>query len=180
MDNWGYQILIGTIMGGSSLIKPAKGNNYFLSMRSTNELWLKWKILQLESFFIKKNVFKDKNTYRVTSNCSSFLTEIRTEFYSNNRRIVSSSILDNLQDIGLAVWFLEDGGRIGRNKKNAYLNCKKYGKLAKLIENYFNSMSICCKLSSNRIVFSVKGTQKLFKIIAHRFPDFMHYKLESL
>jgi hypothetical protein len=180
IDSWGEQVLMGTILGGSSLIKPSKGKNYFLSMRSTNHLWISWKASQLFPIFNNKFIFKDKNTYRIASKCCPFLTNVYQNFYQNNKRYLSIKVLDSLRDIGVAVWFLEDGGRIGRNKKNAYLNCKKYGIQAKDIETYFNQMNIKCKLSSNRIIFSVQGTQKLFKIIAHRFPDFMHYHLENL
>ena len=37
-------VLIGTILGGSSLAKPPRGKNYYLSMRSQNKQWLQYKI----------------------------------------------------------------------------------------------------------------------------------------
>ena len=38
------QTLYGTILGGSSIIKPDRGKNCYLAMRDNNKLWLDYKI----------------------------------------------------------------------------------------------------------------------------------------
>ena len=57
------QVLYGTILGGSSLIKPEKGKNCYLAMRDNDRLWLSYKIESLQEFFkIDQNTIKrDKN-----------------------------------------------------------------------------------------------------------------------
>ena len=45
------QILYGTILGGSSIIIPNNGRNYYLAMRGNNKIWLNYKIEALKCFF---------------------------------------------------------------------------------------------------------------------------------
>ena len=177
MDDNAKQIIWGTIMGGSSLVLPKGGKNYYLLMRSNDPLWLKWKMAQID-LFDNKGFYSYKNTYKVYSKCDNFLTSSYTYFYENNKRIISQNILELLRDIGLAVWFLDDGGKTGRNRKNAYLNAKKHGKHSDLILEYFTSLSLDCSINNNkRIIFSVKSTESFLKIIAPCFPEFMHCRL---
>lgn len=177
------QILIGTILGGSSLIKPPHGVNYYLSMRSQDSRWLEYKMLELPRFYPKIKICKYNTTYRANSICSPKVTSIYNLMYKNKRRQINMKTLDALRDIGIAVWYLENGGKTGRNKKNAYINVTKFGKIgAELVKKYFDEiLSISCNLNWDgdrmKIVFSVPGTCLLFKTIAHRFPPFMLNRL---
>lgn len=177
-----HQILIGTILGGSSLVKPPKGKNYYLSMRSNNKEWLEYKMQQMPDFFKSSSVHKYGSTYRCNSSCTSDLTNIKNILYSGPDRKITMEILDSLRDIAIAIWFLDGGGKTGRNKKNAYLNTTKFGpKGSKTINQYFNEIDIKCNINHDgkrlKVLFSVDSTISLFKIIAHHFPQFMEYRL---
>jgi hypothetical protein len=118
------------------------------------------------------------NTFRANSPCNEQLTSIYQMLYSKGRRTITMEILDQLMDIGIAIWYLDSGGRTGRNKKNAYINVTKFKiKGAKIIEQYFNEVGMACKINRDgnrlKIVFSVNGTVVLFKTISHQFPEFM-------
>jgi len=65
------------------------------------------------------------------------------------------------------------------------LNATKFGDDgAKIVMNYFDSLDMPCSINKSktriRILFTVKGTEVLFKLIAPLFPSFMYYRLEGI
>ena len=72
--NFQSQILIGSVLGGSSLVKPPKGVNYYLSMRSNNDKWLMYKISEMPDFFTNCNISCYKGTLRCNSCCHKKIT----------------------------------------------------------------------------------------------------------
>jgi hypothetical protein len=176
------QVLIGTILGGSSLVKPPKGINYYLSMRSQNELWLEYKMQQMSDLFSSPKINWYNNTFRCNSSCSEKLTVYYNEMYDGNRRKITMSLLDKLKDIGIAVWFLESGSKTGRNRKNAYINTTKFGEDGtKIVHQYFNEVDLECNVNRDgkriKVLFTVEGTLNLFRVIAHEFPKFMLHRI---
>jgi len=177
-----HQILIGTVLGGSSLVKPPKGKNYYLSMRGKNEMWLNYKMAQMPDFFKSGSVHKYGNTFRCNSSCSSILTDIKDVLYDGNKRKVAMEVLDSLRDVALAIWFLDGGSKTGRGKKNAYINTTKFGEDGtKIVMQYFNEVEMSCNVNRDgkrlKILFGVESTVSLFKVIAHQFPPFMYNRL---
>lgn len=176
MTDWQQNILVGTVLGGSSLVKPPSGVNYYLSMRDTDLLWLSYKTQELSEYFGEKQPILDGKTYRFNSYCSEELTKLHDSLYDGHQRRLTEEVLLPIRDIGFAVWFIDSGGQTGRNKKNVYLNSTKIGKTGTdLIVGYFQEMGITCKpsISNNRmrVLFSVEGSIQFLKIVAHRIPD---------
>jgi hypothetical protein len=180
--NFQSQVLLGTVLGGSSLVKPPKGINYYLSMRSQNEKWLFYKMAEMNGYFSEMKLHKYGNTYRCNSCCHESITKLYEDLYNGPNRQIKMSILDTLTDTGIAMWFLDSGGKTGRGKKNAYINTTKFGEEGtKIILQYFNELDLNCNINHDgkrlKILFSVTGTESLFKIIAHRFPTFMYDRI---
>lgn len=180
--NFQLQILIGTVFGGSSLIKPPKGINYCVSMRSNNKKWLEYKMLEMSDFFDNFNLKKYGNTYRCSSSCHPKITELHDKIYQNGKRNVTMNVLDTLTDTGLATWFLDGGSKTGRGKKNAYINTTKFGEEGtQIILKYFQEVGMDCTINHDKnrlkILFSVDGTEVFLKTIAHRFPTFMYHRI---
>jgi hypothetical protein len=176
------QVVVGTVLGGSSLIKPPKGANYYLSMRDQNELWLKYKMEEMPHLFGKSKIHIYGKTLRVNSCCSPILTEMKDLLYDGTKRIILMETLDKLMDIGLSTWFLDGGNKTGRNCKNAYINTTKYGQEGtEIVLQYFNEVGMPCNINRDgyrlKVLFTVKGTEVLFKTIAHKFPKFMYFRL---
>ena len=142
-----HQILVGTILGGSSLVKPPKGKNYYLSMRGKNEKWLKYKMEAMPDYFNNVVLHKYGNTYRCNSTCSQTLTEIKDILYDGNKRKITMPVLDTLKDVALAIWYLDGGSKTGRGRKNAYINTTKFGEDGtNIIVQYFNEIDFPCKI----------------------------------
>lgn len=122
------EIILGTILGGSSIVKPAKGRNCYLSMRGRDSHWLEYKAVQLKAIAADApfTLPKTGGTYRWHSCCYPFLSEYRNEFYTKKgRRSLHQSSLDPLRDWGLAVWFV-DCGRFDGNE--IVMNTNVWGK----------------------------------------------------
>lgn len=174
LTNWQQQIVIGTVLGGSSLIKSKCGKNYYLSMRCKNNLWLNYKTQELSNIFLK-----DSYNYRCNSICCEELSIIHDKLYHNkNRCVIKESVLYPMLDIGLAIWFLDAGGFCGRSNKNVFINTTKLNKdgTNNVIE-YFKELDIVCRrtMSNNRIriIFDINSSEKFVKIIEPRIPLFM-------
>lgn len=173
--------LIGTVLGGSSLVKPPKGVNYYLSMRSQNRDWLIYKMGHMEKYFEESSIYQYGNTYRVNSCCHGDLTDVYETLYEENKRKVTMKVLDPFMDMGLSVWFLDNGGKTGRDKKNAYLNTTKFGEAGTdVIKEYFCSLEVPCNVNRDkerlRVLFTVEGTERYMEIIAYCFPPFMSHR----
>lgn len=178
------QIIWGSLLGGASLIKPKLGKNYYLAFRSSNADWIEYKIQELKDFFWELKGTKQGNTYRCQTIALPYFTELRKVFFQENKRKIDIDILSLLTAEGIAVWFLDGGGKTGRGNQNAYLNTTLFGEQGtQIIQNFFNEIiEIPCQINKNkerrRIVFSLEGTLELFKIIAGEFPTFMEYRLD--
>ncbi len=179
------QIIIGCVLGGCSLSKQSKGKNYYLAMRSKDILWLKYKMEELYNCFETTEVSRQNITYMCNSHCSESFTCFHEMLYKNGKRDVTTHLLDKLKDIGLAIWFIEAGGWGGRDRKNAYINTTLLSdNSSEIIKDYFNSMiGIRCSINTakdrRKILFSVKGTEKILKLILPKFPPFMLQRIEK-
>lgn len=172
------QIIYGTILGGSSIIKPKKGKNCYLAMRDKEENWLKYKINLLNNLFKNSEnmIKKDKNTYRCYSVAYPIFNEIHHIFYHEKNKIISRNTLDLLTDQAWMVWFV-DAGR--KSKKKCYLRTHKFGEQgSKIISDYFNSLECECEVHKSRnrfeVVFTNKGSLEFLKIISPSKPDFLN------
>ena len=116
VSDWQKQIIIGTVLGGSSIVKPAKGRNCYLFMRSKNKDWLIYKTTELEGFSSQRPFNLEGNTLRWHSNCYPIFNEFYELFYKNGKKIVTMNILDRLRDIGLAIWY-GDAGKLNRRHR---------------------------------------------------------------
>jgi hypothetical protein len=171
------QVLYGTILGGSSIIRPSKGKNCYLAMRDKNKDWLSYKVDMLSNFFkIDKNTIKkDKNTYRVYSVAYPIFNDMHNIFYKNSSKIIARETLEVLTDESWMVWFLDSGRR---SKRKCYLRTQKFGKTgSETIAEYFRSLDCECSTHQCRgryeVVFTNNGTVEFLKYITPKTPDFM-------
>lgn len=171
------QTLFGTILGGSSIIKPDRGKNCYLAMRDSNKLWLDYKIEMLSDFFKidGQTIKQDKNTYRCYSIAYPVFNDVYRTFYKEGKKIITKEMLDILSDEAWMTWFLDSGKK---TKRKAYLRTNKFGlEGSKIICDYFNSLDCDCEVHTSRdrheIVFSNKGAFEFLKYVAPKIPSCM-------
>jgi hypothetical protein len=178
--DWHRQIIMGTVLGGSSLVKPKKGKNCYLFMRSANKRWLEYKAYELSILASQRPFTKEGNTIRWHSNCYPIFTNYYEVFYDENKKSVKMDILDSLRDIGLAIWYV-DCGKLTKNR--IILNTNKFGEEGtEIIAKYFQEVGVgetnlIRERKYVRLQFSSEATTKFLLIVANRIPDFMHSKL---
>lgn len=182
LSDWQRQIIVGTILGGSSLVKPPKGRNCYLFMRSSDKEWIEYKAEELKCLSSQRPFTLEGNTLRWHSNCYPLFNELRNIFYDKETKFITEHILDEvcMKDIGLATWF----GDCGKVKKDRiWLNTHKFGENGtNAICNWFNSAMLEAEVAkerdSYRVVLTRKGTQKFLATVAHTMPDFMCKRLD--
>lgn len=150
-------IIIGTILGGSSLVKPSKGKNCYLSMRSKDFDWLNWKSKQLENLANVQPITKEK-TYRWHSICYPLFNDYHKKFYSKNKRSLNIDTLNLLQEISIAVWF-QDCGKIKSDKAIFNTNIWQE-KGTKTILKYFKSLEWECEIFKERNNFRIRMSEE--------------------
>jgi hypothetical protein len=180
IDDWQRQIIIGTILGGSSLVKPQKGRNCYLFMRSTDKNWLNYKANELLALASQRPFTQEGNTLRWHSNCYPVFTDYYNLFYVDGLKKICMEVLDRLRDIGLSIWY-GDCGRL--NKDKVILNTNKFGvEGTAIVSQYFSEAGIGeTKIVKERkyirLVFSEEASDKFLMTIANSLPDFMHEEL---
>jgi hypothetical protein len=158
-------IIIGTILGGSSVVKPKKGKNCYLSMRSKDLSWLKFKAKELHNLATKDPITSEK-TYRWHSICYPLFNEFEEMFYENKERKLNSDVLNLLQDTSLGVWY-KDCGSLSKNQIT--LNTHIWGKegTEKILE-YFDSLEwdseIIRERNNYRIKLSENSSNEILKM----------------
>lgn len=150
-------IIIGTILGGSSIVKPQKGKNCYLSMRSKDIKWLNFKAQELHNLSTKEPITSEK-TYRWHSICYPLFNEFEEMFYENKERRIKIETLNLLQDASIAVWY-KDCGYLKKNQ--IILNTNIWGKEGseKILE-YFNSLEWSAEIFQERKSYRIKVLEK--------------------
>lgn len=176
LSDWERQVITGTVLGGSSLVRPKEGKNAYLIMRSIDKTWLEYKAQELEIFRYNNSFSKENNSFKWRSACYPIFNEFYKMFIYKKARRLSMDILDTLKDIGLAIWF----GDKGTCKKGIVsLNLSIFGKKgAETTVKYFNEVGIEAELVDRKVVFTKHGSERFIATIGEKLPDFMHKKFQ--
>lgn len=183
ITDWQRQIIIGTLLGGSSIVKPKNGKNCYLSMRGKYVYWIEYKALELKNLASPKSILFEKKTnyFRWHSLCYSCFTEFYKMFYEKNNKKIEMNTLNELRDIGLAIWFV-DIGKIQNNTISFKTN--QFGrKGTETIAQYLTEIDLKTTILERKNGFRVKidetSSERFLKVIAHRVPEFMEEKLKG-
>jgi hypothetical protein len=173
LNNRQRNIIIGTILGGSSVVKPSKGRNCYLSMRSKNIDWLRWKATELRSLATQEPITVEK-TNRWHSICYPIFNEFREMFYDGKDRVLTEDALDLLQDLAMGIWF----GDCGRHENGlVILNTHIWKeKGSKLIVEYFDKLDWKAEVFTERKNYRVRldeeSSEDFLKICMPQMPHF--------
>jgi len=185
-------VLIGSYLGDGHI---SKTKNYFrlgVIHGEKQRDYLNWKRQIFDSSikeeYIEKNGFSKKKAYRFVTRT---FWDDKLLFDFGKKKTLHSSIIEQIDDLALAVWFMDDGAtRIGKTKKvsGATLHTESFDLATnKKLVNKLLSMGIACKITEFvrkrktyfQITISVEGYQnlaeKIYKYIhpcmSYKFPD---------
>lgn len=164
-------LITGTILGGSSIIKPQKGKNCYLSMRDKDFSWLKFKADQIKDLSSQSPMTIEK-TNRWHSVCYPVFNEYREMFYRGDKRRLDPDSLSLLHDSSIAIWF-GDAGKCKGGR--AVFNTNIWGKEgAEAIAEYFGTIDFRCEVFTERKNYRVRldpeSTEEMLKMCAPYLP----------
>lgn len=117
------QFLMGTLLGDGSIQKfdpRFLNSNLSIAHGNKQKEYVEWKFNFLKQYSlapnkISHNIIKDSRMkfgefeeYRFKSLVHPIFTKYRTIFYPNGKKIVPK-IITNLTELGLAIWYMDDG-----------------------------------------------------------------------
>jgi hypothetical protein len=140
------QILLGTILGDGSLKKQTGYANVRFQMRHSiiNLGLFYWKMDKLRSISTANSVhiqkpdgFSKKHKLHFQTRALPVLTRLHELCYKNNKLFFSKSWLPLLNEVSLMVWWLDDGGKIGRISNKGKLSTHGFTRFQnKLLQKY--------------------------------------------
>lgn len=183
ISDWQRQIIIGSMLGNGYFCQT--GSNFFFGFSETRDSnWLVYKSQELENLSAKTPICRNGKSWRWRSQTHETWNEYRLMIQHRNRKmpVVREWLLDQLRDIGLAIWF-GDRGFWYTNKRIGLRTTKFSIQSNELIERYFRRIGIGCEFrktgKSGRIIFDQHGTKKFLATVAHCYSDAFHYKLSN-
>lgn len=180
------QVLIGSLLGdGYIYIKPKCQNACFGENHSIKQIdYLNWKAGVLSFFGAKishgvDRVF-DKEFKKVClqTRVHPILTELRSLWYPNGKKLIPSGELQKLDSLGLAVWYQDDGS-YNYNTRRCVLHTEGFNGQELAIQRWFKEeWGVSPYITSGHcLLFSVKDSDKFLRLIAEHVHPSMIYKL---
>lgn len=203
------QVIIGGLLGDSCINKFGKYNPNLTIVHGPKQLeYLKWKY----EFFVKDGLVTKKGIYsklnrnkRVNKNylAYGFYTKAlplfqtyRQEFYPKGKKKVTRHILNKLDPLGLAVWYMDDGSRNIHwqgpedrqtiKSRDIRLNTQGFTfEEHEIIQQYFKVVwEIDAKIYKERktfiIFFNSNNANTLIDIIQPHIIPSMQYKIDLM
>lgn len=201
------KIIYGGLMGDAGRMTPAS-----IKMKQSvkQEEYLRWKYSQLKEHVTERGVKSESSYHKVMgktyesvvfyTHSNTEIEQIVSQFYSPHKRI-TQEILDNLDELSLAVWYMDDG-TTDWTKKIPYPNNRRPE--SELCTDSFSldECHLICKwfderwdikchprrhkrsgddpVIKHRIIFPVAESLKLFDLISPYVIPSMLYKVDFI
>jgi hypothetical protein len=177
LTNRERQIVLGTILGNSSIIFPKKSSFPHLQMResiSKGGMWIRCKAEELKKFSRLKSFVADKDSFRWNSISDGCWLEYHKLCYKNSKKTITMEWLDQLQDYGICCWFMDKGVILN---KSAHIRVSRLDNSSlSVIQEYFEIIGIPVQLKKNGgstiINFENEAKIKLIRLISPCFPAY--------
>ena len=104
------QILLGSVLGDGCIMSRTSRNPIYTECHSIHQMeYLSWKQKRMYPFMRDLEIGHKGTAVMMRSRALPQLGFYRNVFYPNNKKIVPVEILEWLDDLALAVWFMDDG-----------------------------------------------------------------------
>jgi recombination protein RecA len=177
------QLMLGSSLGDGSLRQTGTHTASFrVGHCEKQSEYAKWKQEMLAPF--ARNFGKVGNGFGFDTFAFPSLLDLRSHLYdTNNKRIVSETVLENLDARGLAAWYADDGtfagnfARWGKGKATLYNASLKAEDREKVLA-FFEKTGIGRPQNFERgFRFNAEQTSRLHELIAPYLHPSMNYKL---
>lgn len=189
-------ILIGMVLGDSYIgVNKTQTLAYLETLhKGSHKPYLIWKQGLINYKF--KSTFKYKNNngydaFRFRTKLEKKLIYLRKDFYVNGKKTVKSNLLNRLTDLGLAIWYMDDGClNLGKkngliNRRNVFLNTQGFGLEGNILiqEWLLSKYDISSNINRNqgfRLRLNTSNTLKFIEIVSPfvELVPCMQYKID--
>lgn len=204
------QVIIGGLLGDSCVTKNDKYNSCLTIVHGPKHLdYLKFKynfffedgLTTKRGIYTKiqhnKKTNKDYLAYGFFTKSMEVFSEYRTEFYIKNKKTITREILNKLEPLGLAVWFMDDGNRNIRwhTKKNGLntihsrslvMNIQGFSfEEAEIIKEYFSgkwlvNVKVYKQRNKPILYINAENSNKFINIIEPHIIPSLQYKIDLM
>ena len=202
ISNAENQIIIGSLLGDASLNKTDKKPRIHFSQCLAQAEYIQWKYESLINLTtgvgvrqVMSGVDKRYPQLRFQTRNHAIFNYYRKLFYPNGKKEVNKRVLGQLEPLGLAVWYMDDGnkilhkytkkdGNLGIKSREICINTQCFTpEEHELMIAYFNRQyEIVCKMyknkDSHRLVMNAQNANKFIAIIEPYILDSMKYKVD--
>jgi hypothetical protein len=194
------QIILGSMCGDGSLLNGNRCINYHFSEAHCHKQlpYLKWKIRNLKQFGVHYNEYSMNSKYgkelkygRFQTNIDKYFTYLRSVFYPNGirRKIITREVLDKLNTLGLAIWYMDDGYYSYHSKIVSISSCINDYNIQLMFKKYFSEvwgLNTCVRSHIDHdkrvhiLYFDVLSSDKFLRMIKRYVVGCLNYKLGHL
>lgn len=182
------QILLGTLLGDAYIGKlQGRSKTYSIGWQHCleQEEYAIWKAENsLDNFSIYKRSRLDNRTNNIYNSITCYSTKDNYQYYRelfyNESKQVSQEVLNKLEPLGIAVWFMDDGN-LYYNGNNCHLTLSVNGfnneSVDRIIDYFQNKYNILFKKCGKAIRLTSVSQVELFESYFKKFyHDSMLYK----
>ena len=183
------QVVLGSILGDGCLDKINLCRMVYGHCKEQKE-YLDWKSSLISRLKPRVISINKEEFIQMSTKSSKILAELYDRIYVNNQRTIKAEWIKELSELGIAVWYMDDGGLC---VEGGYKNIKEnnwcmriatqsfdIGQVNILINHLKEKYNIYPDVFNNRGValrFKKKEALKFFDIICKYIPDSMQHKL---
>lgn len=192
------QVLIGSLLGDGNLRKGSTQKNYYFQEVHTSKQkeYIEWKAnlipntqpkvkhykVSAKGSFGKK--FKYQYRYLLRTRCSSTFIKYCYLFYRKNKKVVTKELINKVDRLALAIWYLDDGSYTYYSKTIEFsTQCFTKEDNILLQNMLYKKFNIRCSVNKSptgyRLLLSGKNVKKMLNIIYNvlsSIPKCMRYK----
>ena len=184
------QILLGSILGDGCIMNRDSRNPIYTEMHSIHQIdYLSWKQTRLYPFMKDLEIGHKEVTVAMRSRALPQLGFYRGVFYPDGKKVVPVETLNWIDDLAIAVWFMDDGTHSKKEMQFSIATCSfdirtngmLQGWLASKYGIYFTvSVRTCKNYKGARypyLVLQKESNKKFLEIIEPHIVPSMRYKI---
>jgi hypothetical protein len=167
-------LIFGSTLGDGSIILSQRRKNAYFKVDHCEKQkdYLFWKRSVLGSLVntIRKNIDKRQNSIMYSFNTISHkdLNLLRDLLYKDNIKVIKPEIETYLNDLSLAIWFMDDGTKSGKNNYRIATDCFSEEEnyiLTNILYQKFNIKPTVCKYTRNEKQYYYLHINKFYSSI---------------
>lgn len=183
------QVVLGGWLGDGSILNKNSSTQGFCTIHSQKQKeYVDFKASLFSSIKVKRKDYTVKNSYGkekscMNTSCSQSFTNLYNLCYKDGKKRVSKEWLEQLDWLGFAIWYMDDGSLNTSNKNNSiHLHTEGFSSEEnQIIAEFFNQKGFKTYIQTyrgyNRINFSSQASEQIWKEIRKYIIPSMQHKL---